>query len=106
MIVQSRDLKLWSKSFETFYKNPSKDQLEGAVYFDEVFNENESIIIKDMAVIIRKDVQVEKIRIDKCGYLTVQDTNEKIKLSAMHIDVVDGGELQVNLLVFFVKTSF
>ena len=59
-----------------------------------------------MAVIIRKDVQVEKIRIDKCGYLTVQDNNEKIKLSAMHIDVVDGGELQVSSLVFIVKISF
>ena len=72
------------------------DQLEGAVFFDEVFSEDESVIIKDMAVIIRKDVQVQKIRIDKCGYLTVQDKNERIKLSAMHIDIVDGGELQVN----------
>ena len=66
---------------------------------------------------------MEKIRIGECGYLTVADTGQSqdrklqevtqsrtfrklnskyklkkgkpIKLSAMHIDVVNGGELQV-----------
>ena len=37
-----------------------------------------------------------KIRIGECGYLTVADTGNPIKLSAMHIDVVNGGELQVS----------
>ena len=75
--------------------NSCTDQIEGAVFFDDVFNENESVLIKDMAVIIRGDVTVEKIRIDKCGYLTVLDSDKPIKINAMHIDVVDGGELQV-----------
>ena len=75
--------------------NDCTDQLEGAVYFDEVFNENESIVIKDQAVIIRKDTTVKKMRIDKCGYVTVEDNGTPIKLKAMHIDVVDGGELQI-----------
>ena len=75
--------------------NSCTDQLEGAVFFDEVFSENESLIIKDMAVIIRQDVTVEKIRIGKCGYLTVLDSDMPIKINAMQVDVVDGGELQV-----------
>ena len=71
------------------------DHIEGAVYYDEVFDENDSVVIKNQAVIIRTNVTAKKIRVDYCGYLTVADSVDDIAVRAMHIDVVDGGELQV-----------
>lgn len=120
--------------------NDCTDQVENAVFFDEVFSENESVVISNMgkplvygliqkfsAVIIRENVTMEKIRIGECGYLTVADTGKSekinvksiktvkliselkkdtpIKLSAMHIDVVDGGELQVRMKFYSLELS-
>ena len=99
-------------------KSDCTDNIDGAVYWDEIFDENQNIIIENKAgfrfdvshlekllaksqfkiqskaVIIRSDVTAKKIRIGHCGYLTVQDGID-IKFRAMHIDVSDGGSLKI-----------
>ena len=49
------------------------DDIDGAVFWDEAFGEEENeIIIKNQAVVIRQNVSVNRIRVDECGYLTIQ----------------------------------
>ena len=55
-----------------FFTNGCPDSVEGGVYFDEVFEDQKEVIIKNQAVIIRQNTTVNRIRVDKCGLLTVQ----------------------------------
>ena len=54
------------------FENGCPDSVEGGVYFDEVFEDQKEVIIKNQAVIIRQNTTVNRIRVDKCGLLTVQ----------------------------------
>ena len=54
------------------FVNGCPDSVEGGVYFDEVFEDQKEVIIKNQAVIIRQNTTVNRIREDKCGLLTVQ----------------------------------
>ena len=54
------------------FENDCPDSVVGGVYFDEVFGDAKEVIIKNQAVIIRQNTTVNRIRIDKCGLLTVQ----------------------------------
>ena len=58
--------------YGTTCTNGCPDSVEGAVYFDEVFEDQKEVIIKNQAVIIRQNTTVNRIRVDKCGLLTVQ----------------------------------
>ena len=54
------------------FENGCPDSVEGGVYFDEVFGDAKEVIIKNQAVIIRQNTTVYRIRVEKCGLLTVQ----------------------------------
>ena len=54
------------------FVNGCPDSVEGGVYFDEIFQDEKEVIIKNQAVIIRQNTTVNRIRVDKCGLLTVQ----------------------------------
>ena len=54
------------------FANSCPDSVEGGVYFDEVFGDTTEVIIKNQAVIIRQNITVNRIRVDKCSLLTVQ----------------------------------
>ena len=60
------------------FENNCPDTVVGGVYFDEVFGDAKEVIIKNQAVIIRQNTTVNRIRIDKCGLLTVQGTEKLI----------------------------
>ena len=60
------------------FENSCPDSVVGGVYFDEVFGDTKEVIIKNQAVIIRQNTTVNRIRIDKCGLLTVQGTRKLI----------------------------
>ena len=60
------------------FKNSCPDSVVGGVYFDEVFGDAKEVIIKNQAVIIRQNTTVNRIRIDKCGLLTVLGTGKLI----------------------------
>ena len=63
------------------FENSCPDGVVGGVYFDEVFGDAKEVIIKNQAVIIRQNTTVNRIRIDKCGLLTVQGTESYFQLS-------------------------
>ena len=60
------------------FVNGCPDSVEGGIYFDEVFGDEKEVIIKNQAVIIRQNTTVNRIRVDKCGFLTVQGNGHKI----------------------------
>ena len=60
------------------FENSCPDSVVGGVYFDEVFGDAKEVIIKNQAVIIRQNTTVNRIRIDKCGLLTVLGTEKLI----------------------------
>ena len=53
------------------FVNGCTDSVQGGVYFDEIFADEKEVIIKNQAVIIRQNTTVNRIRVDKCGLLTV-----------------------------------
>ena len=65
------------------FENKCPDSVVDGVYFDEVFGDSKKVIIKNQAVIIRRNTTVNRIRIDECGLLTVLGTEKLIS------DVID-----------------
>ena len=70
------------------FENDCPDSVVGGVYFDEVFGDAKEVIVKNQAVILRQNTTVNRIRIDKCGLLTVQGNQKGLQflssLSSIH----------------------
>ena len=66
------DASATSEDCSFVFVNGCPDSVEGGVYFDEIFEDEKEVIIKNQAVIIRQNTTVNRIRVDKCGLLTVQ----------------------------------
>ena len=66
------DASATSEDCNFVFTNECPDSVEGGVYFDEVFEGETEVIIKNQAIIIRQNTTVNRIRVDKCGLLTVQ----------------------------------
>ena len=53
------------------FSNGCPDTVEGGVYFDEVFEDEKKSLSKIKQFIIRQNTTVNRIRVEKCGLLTV-----------------------------------
>ena len=54
------------------FENDCPDSIQGGVYFDEVYGDDGEVIIVNQTVIIRQNSTVNRIRVEKCGFLTVK----------------------------------